>query len=47
MITREMLTFKRPGTGIAPSGVEKVIGKTARVAIPEDSILEESFFFTE
>lgn len=44
VITREMLTFKRPGTGIAPSEIEKVIGKTARIAIPEDSILEFGYF---
>lgn len=47
VITREMLTFKRPGTGIAPSEIEKIIGKTAQVAIPGDTILEENSFFAE
>ncbi|WP_208558896.1 N-acetylneuraminate synthase family protein [Marinilactibacillus kalidii] len=39
-ITREMITFKRPGHGISPSEIDKVIGKTAKNKIEEDSILE-------
>ena len=37
--TREMLTFKRPGTGISPSMLDQVIGRTAREGISEDSLL--------
>lgn len=38
-ITRDMLTFKRPGTGIYPKWVELVVGRTARRDIPEDTVL--------
>jgi len=41
-ITREMLTFKRPGTGIYPKHVDVVVGRTAKVDIPEDTVLEWS-----
>ena len=39
VITREMLTFKRPGTGISPSHIEEVAGCHAAVTIPEDTII--------
>jgi len=42
IITKEMLTFKRPGTGISPSEIENVIGKTAKEDIYEDTILQFS-----
>lgn len=42
IITKEMLTFKRPGTGIPPSEIKNVIGKTAKVDICEDTILKYS-----
>ena len=38
-LTREMLTYKRPGTGITPRFFEMVIGRVARVDIPEDTTL--------
>lgn len=38
-ITAEMLTFKRPGTGISPSRIEEVVGKEAIALIAEDTIL--------
>jgi len=38
-ITREMLTYKRPGTGISPRFFPQVLGRTARVDIPEDTTL--------
>ena len=38
-ITCDMLTFKRPGTGIYPKHVDDVVGRTAREAIPEDTVL--------
>lgn len=40
LIRREMLTFKRPGTGIPPSRVDELIGKTAHRKIKKDSIIE-------
>jgi sialic acid synthase SpsE len=41
-ITRDMITFKRPGTGIYPKHVDVVVGRTAKVDIPEDTVLEWS-----
>ena len=38
-ITGAMLTYKRPGTGISPADLELVIGRSARVDIPEDQTL--------
>lgn len=35
----DMITFKRPGTGIAPSELEKVVGRVALVDIGDDTIL--------
>lgn len=40
-ITREMLTFKRPGTGMSPQDINKVIGCVAGVGIPEDTTIKE------
>ena len=40
VITREMLTFKRPGTGISPAEIDKVIGRVAGDDIKEDTILQ-------
>lgn len=39
-LTREMLTFKRPGTGIYPKFVDVVVGRTAKRNIPEDTVLD-------
>ncbi|WP_214828563.1 N-acetylneuraminate synthase family protein [Exiguobacterium sp. s26] len=44
-ITADMLTFKRPGTGISPADIDKVVGRKALVDIQEDSILEQSMLF--
>ena len=41
-ITRDMLTFKRPGTGIYPKFVDVVVGRTAKNDIAEDTVLEWS-----
>ncbi len=40
-IEEHMLTFKRPGTGIPPSQIARVVGSTARVDIPEDTTITE------
>ena len=41
VIEREMLTFKRPGTGISPARIDEVIGRKAACLIEEDTILTE------
>jgi len=38
-ITRDMLTYKRPGTGISPRFFDLVIGRTAKQDIAEDTTL--------
>ncbi len=42
VITEEMLTFKRPGTGIAPDRIDEVTGCRAAVDIDDDTILQEN-----
>jgi N,N'-diacetyllegionaminate synthase len=39
VVSREMLTYKRPGTGISPRFFEMVVGRVARMDIPEDTTL--------
>ncbi len=41
-ITEEMLTYKRPGTGIWPKDLKKVIGKKAKENIKSDTTLQWS-----
>ena len=38
-VAREMLTYKRPGTGIGAKHLEQVVGRVARVDIPADTTL--------
>ena len=38
-LTRELITIKRPGTGLPPSALESVIGRTVRTTIPVDTVL--------
>jgi N,N'-diacetyllegionaminate synthase len=38
-ITRGMLTYKRPGTGISPRHLDLVVGRVARTDIPPDTTL--------
>ena len=40
VITSEDLTFKRPGTGIYPSEIDNVIGKSAKIDILEDTLID-------
>lgn len=42
-ITKEMLTFKRPGTGISPSEISSVIGKIAKKNIYTDEIIQKEY----
>jgi len=39
VISKEMVTFKRPGTGISPGELDKVIGKRAKEEINEDKVI--------
>ena len=43
-VTEEMLTFKRPGTGIAPKKIKTVVGKTAKVDIKNDTLIAWTHF---
>lgn len=47
IITEEMLTYKRPGTGISPDRMPEILGLKAAVDIEEDTILKESMFVNE
>ena len=40
IITREMLTFKRPGTGISPSRIDDILGKKAVCSIKKDTLID-------
>lgn len=39
-ITEDMLTIKRPGTGIKPKYLDKIIGRIAKENIKEDSLIK-------
>ncbi len=41
VIKAEMLTFKRPGTGISPDRIDEIVGKKAATDLAEDTILME------
>lgn len=43
-ITNNLLTHKRPGTGISPTDIKLIIGKTAALDIEEDTILQHEMF---
>ena len=40
LITGDMITFKRPGTGISPKFLDKIIGKKAKRDIKKDAIIK-------
>ena len=40
VVARDMLTFKRPGSGISPADLDWVVGRTARSAIAADNLVE-------
>ena len=44
VVTREMLTSKRPGTGISPDRITEIIGKIAAEFIAEDTVLTDAMF---
>lgn len=39
-ITRDHIVIKRPGTGISPSMLERIVGRIAQVQIPSDQIID-------
>jgi N-acetylneuraminate synthase/N,N'-diacetyllegionaminate synthase len=39
-LTREAIAVKRPGTGISPADLERVIGRTVARALSEDEVIE-------
>jgi len=41
IITRDMIDVKRPGTGLAPAYLDKVIGKKASKNIPKDELIQK------
>ncbi|OFV91962.1 MAG: hypothetical protein A3H95_15990 [Acidobacteria bacterium RIFCSPLOWO2_02_FULL_64_15] len=40
VLTSDVLTFKRPGTGISPARLDEVIGARAKVAMDSDHIIQ-------
>lgn len=44
VLTQDLLTTKRPGTGIQPAMDFRVIGKRVKVPIPADTVLEWEMF---
>ena len=44
VLTDDLLTFKRPGSGISPVQLSTVVGKRAAVDIPQDTILKLDMF---
>lgn len=44
LVEEGMLTYKRPGTGISPEELGKLVGRRAKEDIPEDTILQWGMF---
>ena len=44
VIEEGMLTYKRPGVGITPDKLPKLLGLVAKTDIPEDTILSMEMF---
>ena len=44
VITADMLTWKRPGTGISADRYSEILGRQALVDISEDTVLKDSMF---
>lgn len=47
VITEEMLTFKRPGTGISPDKMPEILGRKASEDIEDDTILQDWMIVNE
>jgi N-acetylneuraminate synthase len=44
VVTADMIAVKRPGTGIPPQDIEKLLGTAAITRIPDDTILHWDMF---
>ncbi|MEM4396795.1 MAG: N-acetylneuraminate synthase family protein [Candidatus Woesearchaeota archaeon] len=44
IIEKDDITWKRPGLGLEPIFYKEIIGKRAKIDIPEDTILQSEFF---
>jgi len=44
LLTQDMLTCKRPGTGIPPNELDRVLGKSAKVSISAEQVLSWGMF---
>lgn len=44
IVTPDMLTFKRPGTGISPDQMDNIVGRKILTDIEEDTILLDTMF---
>lgn len=44
VIEKNMLTYKRPGNGIPPSDIDKIIGNVSKIDIEDDTILTFDMF---
>lgn len=44
VVQEEMLTFKRPGIGIAPGEIKNLVGRKAKIDIADDTILQWDMF---
>ena len=47
VITKEMLTLKRPGIGLPPGKLDEILGRKASIDIDHDSIINESMLEDE
>ena len=43
-LTYDLITSKRPGTGISPSDIEKVVGQVSVVDIKKNTLLKKDMF---
>ena len=41
IITQDMVSIKKPGTGIPPKDLDKVIGKLSKKNIKKDTVLKD------
>ncbi len=44
VVRKEDLTFKRPAHGVSPKFIDEIVGKSARVAIEEDAVIQWNMF---
>ena len=44
VLTKEMIAFKRPGTGISPSELEAIIGKSCKKNIHAEQVIDWEMF---